>query len=432
MKKNIVRSILGAVIALLAVGKPVNVLVQGLDGLRNDPSRDASISESLDKPARIILRDYKKYNIIFLTKKRNVPARPESVFLQGKVAYRGRDYPVAAALIDGKLKVTFPGAQRNSRHRLQTLTVTHGGVGRLSSVPNSIAHARTCHNHDGEHQRNPHPVMALNEGLPSHMSHVVTLHTYADQDWLAKYGKYSNEQIVSLVNTAEAIYMRQLGIKFRIVGQNNYFTAETNPSEMLKSFQADGSTQNNDTDLKHLFTAKDMDSPVIGIAYVGVVCAYPNWAYGITQDYYTYTPYVFAHEIGHNFGARHTYSGLMTPAISSHSANGFSSESLAEVNGHLNYFGTCLSLESEVPNLAQATLTISYKNKAVTGKLTSRTGTAISSAIIYVTIDGRRKIARTDASGTYRVRVATKGRHVAQASTQGGEKTTRVLRFNVR
>ncbi len=433
MKKNIARSILGAILVLSFVGKPVEVLVQGLEGLRTDPSANASISESLEAPARIIFRDNKKDIIIFLTKKRNAPVRPESVFLQGKVSYRGREYPVAASVIDGKTKLTFPSRPRGSAaQRLNTLTITKNGTGRLASVPVSVAHARSCGSTHEDSSESPPKVMALNEGLPSNLSHVVTLHTYADQEWLAKYGTYANEEIVNIVNTAEAIYTRQLGIRFRIVGQNNYFTAETDPLNILRSFQADSATQNNTTDIKHLFTAKDMASTVIGIAYTGTMCVYPDWTYGVTQDYYTYTPYVFAHEIGHNFNARHTYSGLMAPTIGYQSANGFSEESITQINSHLGYFGSCLSLEREVPNLAQATLTIAYKNKTVTGKLTSRTGAPIPGAIIHVTIDRRRKFARTNTTGTYKIKVTSKGRHVASASTQGGEKTTRVIRFTIR
>ena len=302
----------------------------------------------------------------------------------------------------------------------------------MASVPISVAHARTCANHTDDSHESPPQVMALNEGLPSNLSHVVTLHTYADQDWLAKYGTRSNEEIASIVNTAEAIYTRQLGIRFRIVGQNSYYTAESDPTRMLRSFQSDAATQNNNTDLKHLFTGKDMDGTTIGIAYVGVVCAYPDWSYGVTQQYYTYTPYVFAHEIGHNFSAQHTWSGLMSPYISGQSSGGFSSTSLAQINSHLNYFGSCLSLEDMMPNLSLATLTITYKNKTVTGKLTAQGGTPISNHIIYVTIDGRRKIVRTDSTGTYKIKVMMKGRHVAQASTQRNEKKSRVLRFTVR
>lgn len=432
MKKSIVRSILGTILVLCALGKPVSVLVHGLDSIQNDPSPAASISEYLDMPGRIIFQNNKKDNIIFLTHKKNVALDTESVFLQGKIKYRGRKYPVAAAKINGQIKITFPSIPTRSSQRLYTLTISKSGKARLASVPSSVAHASSCANHTGVHTETSPKVMAINEGVPSNLSHVVTLHTYADQDWIAKYGIRSNSEIAAIVNVAEALYTRQLGIKFRIVGQNNYITTETDPQKILSSFREDAATQNNETDLKHVFTAKDMDSPAVGVAYVGALCVYPDWSYGLTQDYFTYTPYIFAHEIGHNFGARHVVSGLMSPYIGPGSLDGFSAESLSQVNEHLNYFGSCLSLEQVAPDLNRAKLSITFRNGAVTGQLTTADGTPISNKIIYVTLDGRRKIARTDSTGTYKVRVTSKGRHVAQASTQQKEKTSRSIRFTIR
>ncbi len=431
MKNRIVRSILGSLILLSFVAKPVDVLVQGAQGLRNDPSPSASITEILNKPVSIKLRDNKSVNTIFLTEKKNAPVRPESVFLQGKIKYRGREYPAAGSIIDNKLQVTFPGRSRGTRQRLYSLSVTKNGLGRLSSVPSSIIHARSCANHS-EHSESPHTVMPLNEGMPSNLSHVVTLHTYADQNWLALYGSRSTEEIASVVNTAEAIYTRQLGIKFRIVGQNNLITEQFDPSNLLSEFRNTTATQNNQTDMKHLFTAKNLDGQTIGLAYVGVVCAYPEWSYGLTQQYYTYTPYIFAHEIGHNFGAQHSSSGLMAPYISSQSGVGFSDFSLNQINSHLNYNGSCLSLEYVKPDLKRSRITISYSNKIITGKLVDISGKPLPNQKIIITLNRRKQTVRTNAQGQYRTRVVVRGKYTAKASTAGGEKTSRSISFTVR
>jgi hypothetical protein len=61
---------------------------------------------------------------------------------------------------------------------------------------------------------------------------------------------------------------------------------------------------------------------------------------------------IFAHELGHNFGAGHdssTREGLMFPSISIPPAQKFSDVSLGEITGHLSKYGSCISLEQMAP-----------------------------------------------------------------------------------
>lgn len=433
MKKVIIRSVIGTAFVLSLVAHPVGVLVGGFSSLKNNPS-STSTTESI-AAARVKINTARKLNISF-TSKKNVPLLGNSIFLQGSVSIRGKEYPASAAIINNKLRVTFAGlihGSRKSRQRLYTLiTSPHAAHrGRLSSIPISVAHGRVCTNH-AEHENSPPAVMALNEGLPSHMSHVVTIHTYADQEWLAKYGSYSQEEVVNVINTAEAIYTRQLGIRFRIVGHNNYFTIEKDASKILGEFQKNRATQNNNTDLKHLFTAKDMTGYTIGLAYLTSVCAYPEYAYGVTQDYYVFTPYTFAHEIGHNFGAFHTSSGLMSPTIGSHSSSGFSNASLNQINNHLTYSGSCLSLEETKPNLSIAKLLITYKERTISGRLLSASNKPIANQRIKLVLNTRVVSIKTSSDGSYKFSLKTRGRYVSYAVTSGGEKKSRTIRFTVR
>lgn len=435
IRKKIIGSILGTALVLCLVAHPVSVLISGFSELKNNAEPSAQSAQSIPTASVAVQSKNKRITLLFQTKK-NVPIAGSSVFLQGHVKVRGVTYPAAAAVINDQLRVTFPSAargSRKSRQRLYTLTVSvKNNRARLTSIPVSVAHARHCSDSSHHHGVETKAVMPINEGMPSTMSHIVTLHTYADQQWLAKYGVSSQDEIVNIVNTAEAIYTRQLGIRFKVVGHNNYYTLETDPSKMLYEFQQNKATQNNDTDLKHLFTAKDVDTDTIGIAYIGVVCAYPDWAYGVTQDYYTYTPYVFAHEIGHNFGARHSASGLMTYYVGDHSSNGFSSSSLAEINSHLNYFGSCLSQETTAPNLFASKLSITYKHRIIYGKLLSKDNIPLANQKIMLYINSKRTVVVTNKLGGYSRRVWVRGSYVAHATTKLAEKRSRTIRFMVR
>ena len=162
-----------------------------------------------------------------------------------------------------------------------------------------------------------------------------------------------------------------------------------------------------EVDIKHLFTGKNFDGSVIGIAYIGVVCSVPTLSYGITQSYVESADSgIFAHELGHNFGANHDTSArgsLMYPSISIPPSDHFSEASLQEINQHITQSGSCISIEQVVPrpditpgvptpmppehpDLSTAKLTITknrvgYANAPVVrmlGQLVSNTGVPIS------------------------------------------------------
>ena len=320
---------------------------------------------------------------------------------RGKVAVGGgtvrtgrRVYATAASVINKELKITFPGratGSRQSRQRIYTVRVLLDGSirvsARVSSVPahafqrgacgsavGAASIAQAVHAHA---QATPDytvmpiasdetPIGDVDTGTAA-LTRVITLSTDADPEWYAKYGETSNAVIASIVNAAEAIYERQLGIRFRIVRQHVY--TETSPytstdsGTLLRLFTGNGDNKNNlgagsgdfndQVDVKHLFTGKDMDGSVIGIAYIGTVCAAPALSYGITQSYIDAAMAgIFAHEVGHNFGGFHDVSdrsGLMYPSISIPSATRFSDVSLNEISGHLGRNGGCISNEMMTP-----------------------------------------------------------------------------------
>jgi hypothetical protein len=325
----------------------------------------------------------------------------EPLLLRGKVAVGGgtvrqgrRVYRTAASVINNELKITIPGratGSRGTRQRIYTVRVLLNGSiqvsAKISSIPahafyrgacgsavgsQSIAAAVAPHA-EGVSEYTIMPIDAA--GTPvsnpetgeARATKVITISTDADPEWYAKYGESSNAVIASILNTAEAMYEAQLGIRFRLVKQHVYTQTSpytmTDSATLLKVFTGNPENAANlsdsradfheDVDLKHLFTGKDMDGSVIGIAYIGTVCAAPALAFGVTQSYVdAATPGIFAHEVGHNFGGFHDVgdrSGIMYPSISIPSATRFSSVSVREMKGHLSRYSGCVSIEMMTP-----------------------------------------------------------------------------------
>lgn len=325
------------------------------------------------------------------------------VLLQGRLAAGGawkrsgkRIFPTAASIIGRQLKVTFPGRAKGSlatRQRVYTITMSLDGAlivkAHVSSIPRSVGRRGACGAAVGsgsqatvveggtaaevraqaaEGQGEVVPPLSSNDEAPSStLQRVITISTDADQEWYQRYGEQSNAIIASYINTAEAIYNRQLGIRFRLVKQHVYADGSpylsSDAGDLLTTFVRNpdngtnlgekAATFQDDIDLKHLFTGKDIDGSIIGIAYIGVVCAVPTLSYGVTQAYMEVAnPAIFAHEVGHNFGASHDTSdrtGLMYPSISIPPADRFSDTSLGEITTHLSKYGSCISLEQMAP-----------------------------------------------------------------------------------
>ena len=81
----------------------------------------------------------------------------------------------------------------------------------------------------------------------------------------------------------------------------------TNSSSLLSQFGTWWNTNQQliERDVAHLFTGKELDGSVIGIAYLGVICT--TNAYGLDQEFGNFNcrTELIAHELGHNWSAVH-------------------------------------------------------------------------------------------------------------------------------
>ncbi len=175
--------------------------------------------------------------------------------------------------------------------------------------------------------------------------------TEADFEYFTAYGSQSNARIAAVMNAADTIYQRDLSIDIVIKSQHVFTSAlqpyvSTDSGDLLTEFLTYTNTneQLGAADAFHLFTGKNIDGSVIGIAYLSVICSAPSFSYGVTQDFGNSTYLVFAHEIGHNLGANHDSSSanVMAPAVSS-SNTSFSTTSRNEIANHIAGSGSCMA-----------------------------------------------------------------------------------------
>ena len=154
-------------------------------------------------------------------------------------------------------------------------------------------------------------------------------------------------EINTAINRVNQIYERDLGIRFFLVANNNLIidvagtAGFTNNNDTVLIDQngpwIDGKIGNANYDIGHVFSTGDG-----GLAGLGVVCG-DSKADGVTGlqnptgDGY-YIDFV-AHELGHQFGAEHSFNGTTRSCASRNAATAYEPGSGSTVMGYANICG---------------------------------------------------------------------------------------------
>jgi len=183
-----------------------------------------------------------------------------------------------------------------------------------------------------------------------------------------RHGSNTASVVAGRINFIDGIYSNQAGVGIalwhhQILSTDGSLTSGDAP-ELLEQFgtffrEGDGSDIPF-RGLAHLFTGRDIfivdgegnqQSGIVGIAYLDVLCS-PAFGFGIDEDLAaeTVSALVFAHEVGHNFAARHDDNPDACPADT---MPGIMNSS---INGSQD-FSDC-SLEAMDPAVAEASCLI--------------------------------------------------------------------------
>jgi len=239
---------------------------------------------------------------------------------------------------------------------------------------------------------------------------VVEMATDADNQYVNAFGSSTavNNDILSIMNSIQAIYERDIGLTFTVVFQHTWATADpyttTGPSaqpavNLLNSFSDywNANFTNVSRDDVHLWTAKNMGTGVAGIAFTGVVCLDLTGAYGVS-DLELASPFrvgIPAHEIGHNVGAHHCdgqpncTNTIMVATQNQFNTLTFCPFSVNEIMTYVNANSGCLSAVGSLPAIqfAQSNYSVNEDASRVTITI-SRTGdTTNPSSVGFVTND---------------------------------------------
>jgi hypothetical protein len=116
---------------------------------------------------------------------------------------------------------------------------------------------------------------------------------------------------VARMNVVDGIYSEQVGVRINVVEirllQQDGGLTSTDPITLLNQFGALASSSTfTNPGLAHLFTGRNLNGSVVGIAYLGSLCS-ARYGVGLSEASHSGTigALIVAHEMGHNFGAPH-------------------------------------------------------------------------------------------------------------------------------
>ena len=194
----------------------------------------------------------------------------------------------------------------------------------------------------------------------------------ADYKVYQEQGSNTATYLQNIGNQVSRILENEAGLKLKITqtvvhtSSNDPFTGTTSPSSLLNEFASYKGNSSNPvygTDLAHLFTNRNLDGSVIGIAWLSTSRG-NSYAAGLSQDYTSDNKSMVlltAHKIGHNLAAPHdnqsgsasapTPSGyVMNPWLSSSLALQYSDCAKSFIAGEMGSV-SCLDTVSTSPYL---------------------------------------------------------------------------------
>lgn len=191
----------------------------------------------------------------------------------------------------------------------QALKANESVIFRSSAISNIGVCALDDTNNQFNYQQLLNDIESSAETQAVGVSQEVEILIVADTEYVASSGSDTDAQVLSEMNVVDGIFSAQVGVQMAVTDivslTSNGTLTSTDPETLVVSFRSFTQEQVGNPGLAHLFTGKNLDGSVVGVAYVNAVCS--SSAVGVSQagNMSSIASLIAAHEIGHNFGAPH-------------------------------------------------------------------------------------------------------------------------------
>ena len=282
-------------------------LILGILGCKKDSEKKPTIFDS--EPETITWQGYKLYKVNPLTN--DFQIKDGNILMNGKkytgVSYQSKKGVAAVTFFENDIMGVFVKDGRSYNYG-------KNGKGQYVTVQENQDLPFICETSDA--QDAPAPNTALRTSAACKVVRVGFEATNSMFKELGSSQVATANYISGVFNVVKQIYRNEnISLKLSVIYINS--TADTygctNATQCLSSLMAVRPVGSFNGDLMHLVDIKPNGASLGGIAFVGVLCSVSPYGYSsLFKTYkqlplYSWSVNVIAHELGHNFGSRHTH-----------------------------------------------------------------------------------------------------------------------------
>ncbi len=275
----------------------------------------------------------------------------------------GRMNLVSASTVSENLEFTFLNLRR--KNRLFTLILPRAPLEEHDGAFNAVIERSVGYRKLGCGTDTVNQVLSDPDLFPIE-THAVTnaatassldVWAVADTQFVSDAGGSSAavDEMESAANFTSTVYEADLGITLTLetstLSSTNGLTS-TDSKTLLNQFVNYGESQSSPSrDAALLFSGKNFDGIIIGLAFSNAVCRIPSSSYGVIErSTAMITEVIMAHELGHiiGHGSPNAHDpnnqGIMTTELNENSLpNAFSAFSINKILTYLGTYGSCVS-----------------------------------------------------------------------------------------